>query len=913
MSQISKLFLFSKDTDASETIRGFKFQELKTLEVWLHNMVHNIDEQIYCDYEEDIFQRNLAEFKSTFKQIKLYSSKNFSFKSEEIKKTIANFFMLFVNADYLADERLFIFETNTAIAAKREDNDTELLNKWVKNQECLPADLLKEIIQKLKFILDPYIEEQFHKKAKKDKEKAIETKSVYENLSEETWEEFAKSIRWNFDSISSENAITKSIQESRKLIRQLPYPVTSEEYDKVFDRLIWTVGKKSMGKSPTERILTNKLLELQLLNLGNKDDNSYGDSLDIWKDIKSIDYFHIGEFYQVLSAAKYCRRNTYLEVDSEHWLQLLMSYYKYAVTPRRFKREAIYEIIWLTLRPSLDSLTSTNLKGLEPLVLDYFSDFETFSDSLSIEDTLNLLNLITGSQKLALIEITDEKLNEWVDRFKSFLENCKSDAIDRNFYCQILEVQAFFYFNVCTLGYKKGGLNKAINYLEEIIKELPNAPLYSVSQLGRKINGVIDALVSVGIDDKFILLEDFSEKLLPFVRDRESNFSLAKDYTIRGEKFLHSTDTKLIFKTLDYFHKAKLLYQDDATLDALVLALQNIAQFYAAIEMNIAAKYYAILSAWICLNQNDGKLVKHIIPSFKILFYIDFKQGAWINAIVGFEKYINVRAKFNSPQYVKEEEELFDNAIAEISFIITLMPLISSQLYNFVEYKRSQWGEFYNSVLESLSDVILEKKTKVGLNNLVNSKICYPPVNDIGEKRTITWKVFDSEWHIQFKNNFIENSIGEEFAALLQVIQTEIAFKRLDFNFQSDQSINIKLEVVDNYKGPEEIFPDFGHIWKVYIPILPSKKEKNHNFHYANITNYCQHILKKLSQLSNKEFNDSFESLMKGGLADKSLTINAYQKAYRYIYSEEEFNEPMRDKFSKELLDFKLKEFSAFL
>ena len=133
------------------------------------------------------------------------------------------------------------------------------------------------------------------------------------------------------------------------------------------------------------------------------------------------------------------------------------------------------------------------------------------------------------------------------------------------------------------------------------------------------------------------------------------------------------------------------------------------------------------------------------------------------------------------------------------------MPLISSQLYNFVEYKRSQWGEFYNSVLESLSDIILEKKTKVGLNNLVKSKIYYPPVNDIGEKRTITWKVFDCEWHIQFKNNFIENSIGEEFTALLQVIQTEIAFKRLDFNFQPGQSINIKLEVVDNYKVPEEI------------------------------------------------------------------------------------------------------------
>jgi len=87
---ISKLHLFGKDTDAPDVIKGFKYQELKTLEVWLYNKVHGIDEHIYCDLEDDIFQRDLTSFKSTFKQLKLYSSKNFSFSSEEITKSLAH-------------------------------------------------------------------------------------------------------------------------------------------------------------------------------------------------------------------------------------------------------------------------------------------------------------------------------------------------------------------------------------------------------------------------------------------------------------------------------------------------------------------------------------------------------------------------------------------------------------------------------------------------------------------------------------------------------------------------------------------------------------------------------------------------------------------------------------------------------
>ena len=439
---ISKLHLFAKDTDAPDVIKGFKYQELKTLEVWLYNKVHGINERIYCDFEDDIFQRDLTSFKSTFKQLKLYSSKNFSFSSEEITKSIAHFFMLFVKGEYLMDEPLFIFETNTSIAAKRGDNDAELLEEWASNQDDISSDLLDKCAVKLKTIIDSYVKEQFEKLEKEgDNAELLIAKEVYDNLPEYIWASFAKSIRWVFDGISSDEAIEVSIENSFELIRQLPFPIGKDDQSLVFDRLRGVVGDKSMQSEPHDRLLTNDLLDSQLLSLGTKDDRVYLESYKLWKDVNDVPNFNIGEFYQVLFAAKHCRRNSYLGGQSELWLKLLSLYLNHPEILRKLKREAIYEIVWLTLRPSFDELPKNNLKGLEEIIHDYFSDLDVFVDLGSLEDALNLLTVIATSQKLNLIEIEKDQVFKWFEIYDSLVDAQKASASDRNIYCSLLELQ----------------------------------------------------------------------------------------------------------------------------------------------------------------------------------------------------------------------------------------------------------------------------------------------------------------------------------------------------------------------------------------------------------------------------------------------------------------------------------------
>ncbi|HBH49899.1 MAG TPA: hypothetical protein DDX98_14735 [Bacteroidales bacterium] len=900
---ISKLHLFAKDTDAPDVIKGFKYQELKTLEVWLYNKVHGIEEHIYCDFEDDIFQRDLKSFKCTFKQLKLYSSKNFSFSSEEIAKSLAHFFMLFVKGEYLMDEPLFIFETNTSIAAKKGNNDTELLAEWVLNQDNLSSDLLSKCIAKLKSIIDSYVNEQYEKiESDGDNEELLLAKDVYDKLPGDVWETFAKSIRWVFDGISSEKAIEVSIENSFELIRQLPFPINKDEQTLVFDRLRGVVGDKSMESDPQNRFLTNDLLDSQLLSLGSKDDKVYLESYGLWKDIEDIPNFNIGEFYQVLFAAKHCRRNSYLEEQSKLWLNLLSLYSKHPDILRKLKREAIYEIIWLTLRPSVDETPKNSLKGLEEIVHDYFSDIDAFVDLGSLEDALNLLTVIASTQKFDLIVIEVDQILKWFEVFDSLVDAQKASAADRNIYCGLLELEGFSYLNKNSIGIGSENKDKALNCFNEIITESSNAPQYAISQLGKRIDAIVDLAIRFGLDDEFIEIEKYSEDILPLVQEREGDFSAAKRYTEKGWKHLHSTNSKGILKALDFFHKAKDLYQNEATYEGFILAVMGISQLYAAIGMNLAAKYYSLSAIWFCFQKEDSQLYKRISDSYALLLHYDFKQGSWISYLQAFENYVTARNEFDPTVFDPETDKLCRKTLVECAFILGLTPIMSNQLSGFIEYEKVRMGQLYDDFLKESVEFIKKEQGTIGLNELVARKLENPPINDIGQRRTISWKTFGCQWSIEFENDFITNSVAEEFAALIQIIQSEIDLRDVDFHLTIGRII-IRIELIETPKGPEQLPSNSEYLWKVFLPVLKSKEPVDKNMHYASITASFQIILNELSLLPHDDFQAKFHSLFKEGLSNKALTINAYQRAYRDLVSEDKFNNSMRSKFESEILN----------
>lgn len=604
--------------------------------------------------------------------------------------------MLFVKKDYLMDDPTFIFETNTSIAAKREDNDAQLLKDWNEKQGNIDDKLLAKCIIKLKSIVDQYIAQQYEKLKKEGISQEIESiKQTYDSLPNETWETFAKSIKWIFKGVSPDDAIKSSIHNIMLSIDKLPFPITREEQDIVFDKLRGIISDKSMATNPEDRKLTNDLMTQALLNLGAKDDKQYKVVYQNWKNITKINHFTIGEFYEALYAAKHCRRNIYLKDHSALWLNIFAEYYNNASTPSTQKREAIYELLWLTLRPVANKKPTNSLKGLEPLVKIYFIDFERYSSSFDIEDCLNLFTVVVTSAKFGLIEINEEEIIELYTRFDDFLTKIIEETKNEDSLVRILEIKAFFILNFGSLGYgdEKANLEQLRMTLNRILDLLPKTQLFSVSQFGERIDAISDFYFNMEIElEEEIIITEFYEKLLPFVQSRDQDMNTAKSYVIKGVSYLEKSSSKGILKALNYFHKAKDLYFTEDSSEGYVLGLLNISQFYAAIGMHLAAKHYALAAIWYCSNSQDSNLYKRISDAYAFIVHSEFKQGSWINALQNFETFISMRIELDPDDFDWEKDESLRTTIFEIALIMTAGPIIFPPSINHIENETIKMG-----------------------------------------------------------------------------------------------------------------------------------------------------------------------------------------------------------------------------
>jgi len=273
----NKLFLFSKNTDAFAAQRGYNYQTIKTLETWVENYIEGKKDEIYYEFEEDIFQKDNLKKELKFRQIKLYAS-GFSFSSEEIKKSIGHFFTLHAKLDYKDFAKQFIFETNSNINKKYKYNDAELLREWFENQDNLDAEKLIRFADKIKKIVREYIDAQSI--GTKDKTKLETPIEYFNSLDDKYWMDFTRMIKWRFLSVSADaefEAVKSRIQE--KIIR-LPFPAQQNGAATFFSVMLEKVFMVVSEKDSEGRKLNAEILEDTMLNIGSTEDKCYARRLE---------------------------------------------------------------------------------------------------------------------------------------------------------------------------------------------------------------------------------------------------------------------------------------------------------------------------------------------------------------------------------------------------------------------------------------------------------------------------------------------------------------------------------------------------------------------------------------------------------------------------------------------------------
>ncbi|PFO95834.1 hypothetical protein COJ91_31460 [Bacillus thuringiensis] len=278
-----ELSLFKKDTDAIATNRGFLYQYLKTLNTWIKNYILGHNVEIYCETEDDIKELDLINSIVRFTQVKCYST-SFSLKSEDIKKSIFNFFVLYseYSCEYSGE---FRFITNSKVSRQ-----SVLLDKWALSDGYLDKGLLEELILESRKIIEEFITKEKDAQIKKFDEMILkrnnritsddpnseriqrsisELESKKENIriqykrameyvqDDLKLKDFISKIKWEFDDISAEESIEVLKTENIELISKIKeiecVPKTMEA------RLLTEVFHKSSESLIENRVLTNNL------------------------------------------------------------------------------------------------------------------------------------------------------------------------------------------------------------------------------------------------------------------------------------------------------------------------------------------------------------------------------------------------------------------------------------------------------------------------------------------------------------------------------------------------------------------------------------------------------------------------------------------------------------------------------
>lgn len=282
--EFNELLILKKSTDATATNRGFLFQYLKTLEIWLYNYINKINKDIYCETEDDIKQLDQKLQQLKFSQIKCYSS-SFNLHDEDIENAIYNFFILFsmYKENY---ESTFLFETNSTVL-----KSDAILQEWVKEQNMLSDELLDKFRTEIASILTKVISGDVESKIKKldkkikgrekkieetpskavvCKDEILEIKKEIENIKKRELEilhevqdvdnltDFIKRIRWSFEDLDSDEAIEQLKERNLSLIRSIDSVENAP--NTMLGRFLTVIYEKSSKSSTNERCLNNDIL-----------------------------------------------------------------------------------------------------------------------------------------------------------------------------------------------------------------------------------------------------------------------------------------------------------------------------------------------------------------------------------------------------------------------------------------------------------------------------------------------------------------------------------------------------------------------------------------------------------------------------------------------------------------------------
>jgi len=616
------------------------------------------------------------------------------------------------------------------------------------------------------------------------------------------------------------------------------------------------------------------------------DDEWYSEYRARWIEHDSKPY-NYSDFYEIKYGLRKATFNEKLKSEIPGWIKSIKKFLESGIGQLRSKAQ--YEICVAALRGQ------NNLTSYKDTVIDYFEKIESIENPNDLTDAGILLMYCSAAKKLGQFDIDEFYLHEISNKYISRIEYFLETISGINTRCTLLENKARAYL----LPYLDGeepsrNLDKAFQYWCKVVDLVEEAALFPLDSFSDSLGALTPF---IGSDPRFLEITDKVDQLLV---NRVGGFAAAEKCRDRAVAFY---DNGKILLAIEHLHRAKINWFSAEALRGTIIVLRFIARAYSELGLMYAAKYYALSAFYLAYHSNDEDVRDHISNSIFQLAEIMYESGEWLTFMSVMELALLTHHHYDQyPLDILEHDNL-KRTLFYSTIVRTLSQRFWPDISHHVERKFSEWAldDITRTELTKLIDGQDENTywQKTPLEDIwlqIEDNLSGRPFNDIGEKRTISWKALGITWEVVFSNDYELTRVVEEFVAVLQVALADFAMDDL-------QLIPVQVRVnallaEDNILKETDKFDNKRLEWDIKIPSYKDSTPKNIDDRRMEILAFAITVLGYCTTLKKGDYENIIDAAFKKGLGSKVFLVRPYPELYREAISTDMFMKEEKSKLS---------------
>jgi len=605
----------------------------------------------------------------------------------------------------------------------------------------------------------------------------------------------------------------------------------------------------------------------------------YNELLKSWKTTEqSLNSY--ADFSEIKKALRHATFTESAKKDLPFWIQRMETVV--SMTPYELlKRKAVYEIAVASLR-GLGSMV-----GYEGRLSTYFEQVPALTTPSELEDATILWIYCTGAYHQNAVQIALDDLRKWHSSIVEKIELELETATQPGARCVLLQTSGLLYLQTGAEQDDMSMIDIAIDSWLKLASLVENAYLFPLEAFADQLTQLLQFPIfnsCLVTHPGFLKLTQQIDELLA---KRHGGFVAAAKCRDRAMALYEQGKMLLAIKEI---HRAKIQWFAKETLRGSLLATLFVSSCYEQLGLVFAAKYYAMVAAYIAIHNPDG-VQSMISNALNMAAACDYSTGAYC----GFLELTDVSlAAFNI--FSKDVDPLdpqgeICKTLFHASILHALAGHLSADLLGFVDNRIKSWAglkEYLDDLVPAAENAWKKQDLSeiwASLENQMHDR----PFSDTGKTRHVQFLALGVTWRFMWDNTYELTSLGEEIVAVMQVILADIA----DTDWYLLRT-TIEVELVFGPDNELQQMPsnELGR-WRLTLANNPTNDDPN-----IIALNLATTLLKHASLLPSKQYLNKIENAFQEGLSHKIFFGQRYSTLYQEFITKERFESSNRASFT---------------